>query len=531
MTRTNSKDDSAFMTAVERQQTADCWSILSAAIAAVNPEIAVRNALHMDTTTRNSITLPTLRVRSPLSSGTTVEQRSYDLSLYGSIVVVAFGKASAAMASAVVKLMVDNVSMSSILPLEGVVICKDGHATVDQVDFMHAHNVTVYEASHPIPDERGVQASQRLLNLVRRHGASGSNGKKSLIIACLSGGGSALFCTPKPGLTLADLQATNTALLQTGWNIQTVNAIRKVLEEGKGGGLARAAVASGRCDVVSLILSDVLGDPLDLIASGPTVVEAAANRAIQEAWKLVSQRPSHVQFPNAIADCIQAQYKASRLQQQLPPPATTTESSCWNCLVGNNALAVQAAAATARALGYQPIVLGTQWQGEAATVGQVLVAMAQHVQKAQPDFLHHALDSGRGRNVALIAGGETTVTLPSDPAIIGRGGRNQELALAAALALQQYQLRNVVVASVGTDGTDGPTDAAGAIVDGRSVDRIHASLESGNDGDSDATNEKETAVQALQRHNAYPYLGRKDAMGHSHLVKVSWRGVARKVVP
>jgi glycerate-2-kinase len=157
MTRTNSKDDSAFMTDVERQQTADCWSILSAAIAAVNPEIAVRNALHMDTTTRNSSTLPTLRVRSPLSSGTTMEQRSYDLSLYGSIVVVAFGKASAAMASAVVKLLVhDNVS--SILPLEGVVICKDGHATVDQVDFLHAHNVTVYEASHPIPDERGVQA-------------------------------------------------------------------------------------------------------------------------------------------------------------------------------------------------------------------------------------------------------------------------------------------------------------------------------------------------------------------------------------
>jgi glycerate 2-kinase len=164
--------------------------------------------------------------------------------------------------------------------------------------------------------------------------------------------------------------------------------------------------------------------------------------------------------------------------------------------------------------------LGTQWQGEAAAVAQVLVAMAQHVQTTRQQGLgDYALDSSHCQNVALIAGGETTVTLPSDPALRGRGGRNQELALAAALALQQYQLRNVVVASVGTDGTDGPTDAAGAIVDGGTVDRINASCL--HDKDDDATNEKETAVQALQRHNAYPYLGRKDVMGHTHLVKVS----------
>jgi glycerate-2-kinase len=183
------------MTNVERQQTADCHYILQAAIAAVNPEVAVRNALRMDTTTstttttsRSSSTTNILRVTSPLSSGTTMEpQRSYDLSSYDAIVVVAFGKASAAMASAVVELLlVDNAS-SSVLPLEGVVICKDGHAT----------------------------PSQRLLNLVRRHGAS-SSGKKSLVVACLSGGGSALFCTPTPGVTLAELQATNTALLQRG---------------------------------------------------------------------------------------------------------------------------------------------------------------------------------------------------------------------------------------------------------------------------------------------------------------------------
>jgi glycerate 2-kinase len=211
------------MTNVERQQTADCHYILQAAIAAVNPEVAVRNALRMDTTTstttttsRSSSTTNILRVTSPLSSGTTMEpQRSYDLSSYDAIVVVAFGKASAAMASAVVELLlVDNAS-SSVLPLEGVVICKDGHATPDQIDFLRTHNVTVYEASHPIPDSRGVDASQRLLNLVRRHGAS-SSGKKSLVVACLSGGGSALFCTPTPGVTLAELQATNTALLQRG---------------------------------------------------------------------------------------------------------------------------------------------------------------------------------------------------------------------------------------------------------------------------------------------------------------------------
>jgi len=172
---------------------------------------------------------------------------------------------------------------------------------------------------------------------------------------------------------------------------------------------------------------------------------------------------------------------------------------CYNCLVGNNALAVTSAAKRAEELGYHPVILGTQIEGEASDVARVLVGMAQHLRQGPAQ--KYAMSSRFP--VALIAGGETTVSLPSG--CEGKGGRNQELALSAALGLNDLGLRQVVIASIGTDGNDGPTDAAGAIVDGRTVDRLSGG----------------SALEALKTHDAYPYLIQEDESGLSPLIRVS----------
>lgn len=576
------------MTPEEWQQTQDCRSIVEAAIVAVDPVTAIGAAIPPvveDNDDSAGVVWHVGFATSPVS------RQSYNLSEYDTIQLVAFGKASAAMATAVLDRLVEPAAAPPIgggavgttreqpwlkepnsatppsipadsrratattapregLQIQGVVICKDGHVTEQQRDYLQRYNIAVHEASHPVPDSRGVIASEALLNLVQQQqqpivaNAQDNNDakkkmKKRLVIACISGGGSALFCTPLTGLTLAELQATNTALLQTGWNIQTVNTVRKVLERGKGGGLAMAAMmmpndsddlcGNSETNVLSLILSDVLGDPLDLIASGPTVIPHDSKKSVQEAWRLVSQTlPPHIQFPDNVMKTIETLYEKSLLPQQsgafLSENMTQLKDRCFNLLVGNNAIAVETAAKRAKELGYHPIVLGTQLQGEASTVAQILVGLAQHIRQGSTKS---GLHSSQQFPVALIAGGETTVTLPSSTSTtsIGKGGRNQELALAAALALQQHQLRQVVLASVGTDGSDGPTDAAGAIVDGGTVSRIHNAMTVR--GDSG-----ESADQALLRHNAYPFLDRKDERGHAPLVKVCfgflpWNDIAQ----
>jgi glycerate 2-kinase len=354
----------------------------------------------------------------------------------------------------------------------------------------------------------------------------------NLVLTCISGGGSALFCTPKlPDITLFDIQATNTALLQTGWPISTMNTVRTVLEHGKGGGLALAALQSSSksADVVSFLLSDVVGDPIDIIASGPTVIPSVATmqHVIQEAYELIFFRtPSHVQFPRAVMDYIKQEYE--HLSDETNNMKTTgalekMQQHCCNCLVGNNALAVEAAAVKAKALGYHPIILGTKLQGEASTVAQILTGIAQNIQ--QPTTSYTMVNDQFP--VALITGGETTVTLPTESDHDGTrssrlGGRNQELALAAAIALYENRLRQIVVASVGTDGNDGPTDAAGAIIDGGTVQRLSdangkpksASI---NDDENSTTL---SAKDALQYHNSYPYLNQTDVDDHSPLLKV-----------
>jgi glycerate 2-kinase len=510
----------------EIKMTNDVQLIMKAAIQSVDPSVAVGRCFSVEVNDSCKAVIHVKAEKQSLNGKVDVSVvTSYELDRYESIVVVGIGKAAPAMVMAVLEpifQMISSIareSQTQHLPqVQGLVLTKQGHISEAQRMFLESRDIAVRETSHPIPCEKGVAASNEILELV-------TSSTSKLVIVCVSGGGSALFCTPQSPLTLEDLKATNQALLQTGWPIASVNAVRKVLERrGKGGGLALAALSSSpTTDVVSLILSDVMGDPLDLIASGPTVLQNAAvlQANIQEAYTLVVKNPSmpQVKFPPSVVDLLNQEYESSS-SGAFNDYAITDDFKhrCFNCLVGNNAMAVEAAALEAKSLGYFPVILGTQMQGEASTVAQVLVGLAQHLQR-HPSAAHSITADGRFP-VALIAGGETTVTLPSDDESLatGRlGGRNQELALSAALTLQEYQLRQVVVASVGTDGNDGPTDAAGAIVDGGTVTRLDAIASFSN---GTLPSSSITAKLALSCHNAYPYLNQRDLTGNSPLLKV-----------
>lgn len=504
----------------ERAMTRDARSMVDAAIRAVDPAVAVQAHLHFDEA-RNCLTVKGSGASS--NSHADAVTISIDLSEFDdTIVVVAFGKASAAMACAVVECL-SSVQQPPKKDLVGLVIAKDGHVSQPERELLERNNIRVREAAHPVPDERSVAASKELLKLVQEH--TTSNHGKSLLLACISGGGSALFCSPRPPLTLQDLQDTNTALLQSGWRIQEMNVVRQCLESGKGGGLAQAA---GTSTVLSLILSDVLGDPLDLIASGPTVMSDNIQRKFTTAWNMIKER-QNLQLPAAVLRVLREGYYQEQERRQNSSSTSSQVSTRVDqhpnhhfCLVGNNDRAVLAAADQSVKLGYHPIVLTTHLQGEAASVAQILVGLAQHLREISSGSMtkYSLAASPNHFPMALIAGGETTVTLPSSSdATVGKGGRNQELALAAALALQTLGLREVVLASVGTDGTDGPTDAAGAVVDGTTVRRLPENM---------------SAEQALRQHNAYAYLDRCDSEGASPLVKVrmiraNGRGKANEV--
>ena len=481
------------------------------------------------------------------------KKKTYDLlNDYDRVVVVAFGKASSAMATSFVQelFQIDSSSSSSPLPssssspppppppldisLSGVVICKDGHATSEELQFLrtYAPDIQVLDASHPVPDERSVEAAKVLLEHVK----SNSRDPRCLVVCCISGGGSALFCSPRPPLHLHDLQDVNRILLASGMSITEMNVIRKRLEHGKGGQLATACYPS---TVVTLVLSDVLGDPLDLIASGPTVPDTST---AQDAWAIVEEYNLIDKLPPQVVDVIRQQLvhdeqeeekneedenENEKLHQSTnrsnSTTATTTTSTqhpvfetSQTILVGNNPRAVDAAARKAERLGYYPVVLGTEIDGEAKEIAHLYVAMAKHLKKQQQQQQQSSSSmSDRNKNsnsniggggggglfnvaptlpVALIAGGETTVTLNPDDNKNGKGGRNQEMALSAAILLESSNLKDVVFASAGTDGGDGPTDAAGAVV---CADTVRGS--------------REEAMEALVGHDAYRYFDKLGA--------------------
>ncbi|OGN78671.1 MAG: glycerate kinase [Chloroflexi bacterium GWB2_54_36] len=361
--------------------------------------------------------------------------QTYNLADIRHVFLVGAGKAGAPMAQAAAQILDDRLT-------GGAVIVKDGYG-LDEVNF--PASLKIIEAGHPLPDERGVVATRKILSLLSQADQS------DLVLCLLSGGASALLTAPAIGITLTDLQQTISLLLRSGADIGEINAVRKHLDVVKGGGLARVAAPAR---VISFILSDVVGDPLDIIASGPTAPDPTT---FDQALAVLHKYQLLEQLPQAIR--LHLQHGVAGAAPETLKPGDPLLEGVQNLLVGSNAMAAQAAADAAAAGGFNTRVLTTTLQGEARLVGRLLAAAARDLAGGQ---------SVLQRPACLIAGGETTVTVRGD----GIGGRNQELALAAVEAMSG--LPGTLLVTLATDGGDGPTDAAGAVVSGETLARARA---------------------------------------------------------
>jgi glycerate 2-kinase len=389
-------------------------SVLQAAMEAVDPVEAIRQSLRLS------------------SEQLAVSNKVYDLREYRRVFVIGFGKASGAMAEAVGAILDERISA-------GVVIAK--YIDAGQLKRIHPR-IELLQGDHPVPGEGSLQATQRLLELlddVTEH---------DLVICLISGGGSALFTQPQANLTLQEIQDLTHSLLVSGAEIGEINALRKHLDQVKGGGLARLAAPAA---MITLIISDVIGSPLDVIASGPTAPDPSTydeGLRVLRKYNLLDSVPE--QILRVLRDG-----EAGKL------PETVKEGDpildrVHNVLIADNYRAAQAAIAHARSLGWNVILLTTYLHGEAQQAGMMLGGILRQVANSGEPCARPAL---------IVAGGETTVTVRG----AGRGGRNQELALGAVRELAG--LDGVMLVTLATDGDDGPTDAAGAVVTGETLTR------------------------------------------------------------
>jgi len=303
--------------------------------------------------------------------------------------------------------------------------------------------VRLLTASHPVPDRRGLAAAAEVAALAR------GLGEDDLLLVLLSGGASALLPAPAEGISLEDKGRTTALLLRAGATIHELNAVRKHLSQLKGGGLARLAAPAR---LVTLVLSDVVGDDLSTIASGPTVPDPTT---FAEALAVLRHRGVLAEVPAAVRARLERGMRGEL--KETPKPGDPAFRRVVTRIVGSNRLSIAAAARAASRQGLRPVVLTTRLEGEAREAARVLVAV-----------LAECVASGRPARppVCLLAGGETTVTVRGE----GQGGRNQELAVAGAAALAGFAAP-AVLASLATDGVDGMSDGAGGIVDDRSAAR------------------------------------------------------------
>lgn len=386
--------------------------IFNAALAAVDPYRAV------------------LRFAEVKGNCLRVADASYDLTAFDRIVVVGAGKAAARMAQAVEALLGKRISA-------GLIVVKEGHtAPLGIIEQM--------EAAHPVPDEAGQAGAQRILKMAR------AADEKTLVVCLFSGGASALLVAPVEGVTLQDKQKSTALLLRAGASIDELNALRKHLSAAKGGRLAQAACPA---TVVTLLLSDVIGDRLDVIASGPTAPDGST---FADALAVIARYRLEEKMPLRVMAHLQrgADGQVAETVKHGDPCLARTR----NVIVGAIGLALDAAAEKSRQLGLQAKIIGAELQGEARAAAAFLAQTARET-----------LDGMReSERCCLLSGGETTVVVSRT----GKGGRNQELALAFALEIEG--LAGVSLLSAGTDGSDGPTDAAGALVDGQTAARARA---------------------------------------------------------
>jgi glycerate 2-kinase len=392
----------------------DAKAILMAALAAADPTAAVEQVLRART----------------------------DFDRYARIFVVGAGKAAGTMARAVEQFLSGRISA-------GCVNVKDG-------DTARTRLIELRPCGHPVPDERGFNGAKRIAEICA------DAGENDLVICLLSGGASALTPYPSPPITLAEKRETTKLLLASGADIHEINAVRKHISAIKGGQLARLAAPA---HVLSLILSDVVGDDLYVIGSGPTAPDEST---FQTAFAVLEKYDLRERVPTRVRE---------RLRNgalETPKAADPLFENVENIIVGSNQKSLESAARAAKDLGYKTLILSSSIEGETRDVARMHAAIARQIrtyeQPARPP-------------VCVISGGETTVTMRNGNA--GKGGRNQEFALAAAIDLAG--LEDILILSAGTDGTDGPTDAAGAMADGATVARANSK-----------------ASDALRNHDAYP---------------------------
>jgi len=353
---------------------------------------------------------------------------SYILDSYRRIFLIGAGKGTAPMAKALEDILGERLT-------NGLIIVKYGHG-------IPLEKTQILEAGHPIPDKAGLEATEELLKQTQECT------KEDLIICAFSGGGSALLPAPTFPLTLDEKQETTRLLLECGATINEINAIRKHLSRSKGGWLAKEAYPA---TIVSLLLSDVIGDRLDVIASGPTVPDEST---YSDCIKIIDRYKLSDRLPKSVTEYFKK--GAAGSLPETPKAGDPVFSKVQNLIVGNNRESLLAAKERAISLGYNTIVLSSQIEGEAREVAQVFAAIGKEISQANLPISSPA---------CVIAGGETTVTIQGR----GKGGRSQELALACAIAIDGW--KGISLLSAGTDGTDGPTDAAGAIVNGTTCKR------------------------------------------------------------
>lgn len=371
----------------------DILDVFSSAITSVDPYIAVKKVIK-----ENKIV---------------IGSKIFNISDFENVYLVGFGKASIGMGQAI---------CDSIKIKKGIIITnRIGLIVKDK-------NVSTYVGNHPIPDQKNVDATDKIISLLKK------TKKNDLLIVLISGGGSALLC--KPRIPLEDMQITTDLLLKSGLNINEINTIRKHLSFIKGGQLATYT----NCTIVSLVISDVVGDPLSFIASGPTFPDSTS---FKECKNILEKYNIFFSLPNSVKKIIYD--GVSKKIPETPTKESYVFKKVNNFIVANNKIACNAAKEKSEELGYYTIILTTQLEGESRDIGKFLVKKIKNY-----DLI--------SKKIMFISSGETTVTIKGK----GRGGRNQEMILST---IEELKDLDIVFASIGTDGIDGNSEAAGAIAD------------------------------------------------------------------
>jgi hydroxypyruvate reductase/glycerate 2-kinase len=355
---------------------------------------------------------------------------TYKSGNFRKLILTGFGKAASLMSKAIEDDLGDLLS-------GGIIVTKYGHSVQGDSN----SKITAYEAGHPLPDENGLKATKEILSVIKKAD------KDTLVICLISGGGSALLVAPYNDITLADKQEVTGKLLKAGADIYELNTVRKHISAVKGGRLAEAAQPAA---IISLILSDVMGDRLDVIASGPT---AADKTTYNDAHNVLRKYKLEGRLSASVAEIIRKGMNG--FIPETPKADDPVFRRVRNIIIGSNKIATDAARHAAELLGYRTTVISTELSGETSVVAKKLARQAIDFKKALAP----------GDKACLIAGGETTVTVRGS----GKGGRNTELALVFGIEIKGLQ--GITFLSAGTDGTDGPTDAAGAFVDGQTVSK------------------------------------------------------------